>query len=153
MKILNYIIDNDYVIYGLIATTVGFIGYKFISSYAISTPIQTPNSPPTFNLTLDQLKEIEIQSEQETHKLSLNQLKELKDRLDNEEELDDILKNILTEEQFKLYQAELLDPKNDFSDNLQDIFDNLNISGLDYSTILELIDIITNLISHFYFWF
>ncbi len=32
-------------------------------------------------------------------------------------------KNIFTEEEYEQYQAELLDADNDFSQNLQDIFD------------------------------
>jgi hypothetical protein len=36
MTILNFIIENDYVFYGLYATTAGFMGYKFISSYVNS---------------------------------------------------------------------------------------------------------------------
>lgn len=36
MTIFNYLIDNNYVFYGLFTTTVGFIGYKFVSSYVNS---------------------------------------------------------------------------------------------------------------------
>jgi hypothetical protein len=31
--IINYFINNDFVIYSMFAGTVGFIGYKFFSSY------------------------------------------------------------------------------------------------------------------------
>jgi hypothetical protein len=30
---LSYLLDNDLIFYGMFATTVGFIGYKFASSY------------------------------------------------------------------------------------------------------------------------
>lgn len=30
---LNYILDNNLVFYGIFATTAGFIGYSFVSSY------------------------------------------------------------------------------------------------------------------------
>ena len=121
---MSYIINNDlvyiYLISGIIIITTGC----FIKSYFYSTVIETPNSPPTFNFSLDQLKEIEIQSEQETHKkLSLEQSKELEDILDNEGDLNEFVKNIFTEEEYEQYQAELLDADNDFSQNLQDIFD------------------------------
>jgi hypothetical protein len=33
MTILNYLIDNGYVFYGVFASTAGFMGYKLISSY------------------------------------------------------------------------------------------------------------------------
>ena len=33
MTLLNYIIDNNVVFYSGFAGTVGFIGYKFVSSY------------------------------------------------------------------------------------------------------------------------
>ena|ERR1700682_1903371 len=117
MTLLNNLIDNNYISYGLFATTAGFIGYLVINSYFTPTVINTPNSPPTFNFTLDQLKDIEIHSQQETHKNLIL------DQLDNEGEFDEIFKQILTEEEYKQYQAELLDADNDFSQNLQDIFD------------------------------
>ena len=52
MTIFNNIIDNNYVIYGLLTTTIGFMGYLVIKSYLNSTVIETPNSPQTFNFTL-----------------------------------------------------------------------------------------------------
>jgi len=33
MTILNYLLDNDLVFYSLFSGTIGFIGYKFVSSY------------------------------------------------------------------------------------------------------------------------
>lgn len=30
---INFLIDNNYIFYGLYASTAGFIGYKFVSSY------------------------------------------------------------------------------------------------------------------------
>ncbi len=33
MILFNYLIDNNYVFYGLFATTAGILGYKFVSSY------------------------------------------------------------------------------------------------------------------------
>jgi len=33
MILFNYLIDNNYVFYGLFATTAGIMGYKIVSSY------------------------------------------------------------------------------------------------------------------------
>jgi hypothetical protein len=125
--LINNLLNNELVsiclISGIVCLTTGY----FIKSYLDSTHFQTPNSPPTFNFRLDQLKEIENQSQEESNKnLSLDQLKQLEERLDNEGEFDDLFKEILTEEEYKQYQEELLDPENDFSQNLQDIFDNFD---------------------------
>jgi hypothetical protein len=126
--ILSNLIDNDVIVYSLCTVTICLITGFYIKSYFYSSIIEIPNSPPTFNFSLDQLKEIENQSEQESHKeLSVEQIEELEDKLDKEEELDDIFKEILNEEEFKQYQSELLNPDVDFSDNLQDIFDKYDL--------------------------
>src|SRR5947208_10113099 len=93
MTIFNNLIDNNYVIYGLFPTTVGLISYLVIKSYFYSTIIETPNSPQTFNLNLEQLKEVQVllenKGELETPNLTLKitpeQYKEVQDLLDNEE--------------------------------------------------------------------
>src|SRR5947208_1601753 len=100
MTIFNNLIDNNYVIYGLFPTTVGLISYLVIKSYFYSTIIETPNSPQTFNLNLEQLKEVQVllenKGELETHNLPLKitpeQNKEVQDLLDNEGELEVYLK-------------------------------------------------------------
>jgi hypothetical protein len=127
--IINYLIDNDYVIYSLCTVSVCLIaGYFIKSRFLNSTVTETPNSPPTFYISLDQLKEIEIQSEQENQpKLTDGQLDEIEDTLDNDGQLNDIFKKIFTKEEYEQYQRELLDPEIDFSDNLQAIFDNYDI--------------------------
>jgi len=126
----NLLVDNNYVIYGLLTTTIGFMGYLVIKSYLNSTVIETPNSPQTFNFTLDQLREIQdiLKNEGEFEtpnlplKITTEQNKEVQDILDNEGDLDEYLKQILTTEEYDQYKAELLNPDNDFSENLQDIF-------------------------------
>jgi hypothetical protein len=83
-------------------------------------------------MSLDQLKEIEIQSEQEARDKFAQ---ELQDILDNEnllyqetqDQLDQAFRDYLTDEGYDQYQAELENPDNDFSENLQNIFDNLDI--------------------------
>ena len=131
----TYLIDNNYVIYGLISCGVCLISGFFIKSYFYSTLIETPNSPKTLNFTLDQMREIQDildnEGEYETPNLPLKitteQNKEVQDILDNEGELDDYFKQIFTTEEYNQYKAELLHPENDFSQNLQDIFDNFDI--------------------------
>lgn len=116
MTIFNNLIDNNYIIYGLVITTTGLISYLVIKSFS-SSIIETPNSPQKFNFTLDQLKEcqdiLDNKGESETPNLSLELNKEVQDILDNEGELDDSLKQILTEEEYKQYKEELLHPEND----------------------------------------
>jgi len=134
MFIFNNIIDNNYVVYAVTITTISLISYLVIKSFS-SSIIETPNSPQTFNFTLEQLKELQDildnEGEFETPNLPLKitteQNKEVQDILDNEGDLDEYLKQILTTEEYDQYKTELLNPDNDFSENLQDIFDNFDI--------------------------
>jgi hypothetical protein len=59
MTLFNTLIDNNYVIYTLTTTTVCLIIGLVIKYYFYSTVIETPNSPPIFNLTMDQIEEIQ----------------------------------------------------------------------------------------------
>lgn len=127
----SYLLDNNYVIYALFTSTVGFMGYLIIKSYFYSSIIDSPNSPQTFKLSPELLKEcqeiLDNEGEYEIPNLSPELNKEVQDTLDNEGELDDFLKNIFSEEEYNQYKEELLYPENDFSQNLQDIFDNFDI--------------------------
>lgn len=101
--------SNDFLINNNLALISGIVifitGYFFIKSkFLNSSEIET--SPLTSNSSVEQ---------------------EIQTRLDNEENLDDILKQILTKEEYDQYQAELLNPANDFSENLQVIFDSFNL--------------------------
>jgi hypothetical protein len=55
MLVLNYLIDNKYVIYGVYTSTACFISYLVIKSYSTVTP----NSIPTYNLTHAQTQELQ----------------------------------------------------------------------------------------------
>lgn len=55
--------DNDVILLGLCTITVCLITGFCIKYYFVTTEIETPNSPPTFNFTTNQLREIEIQAE------------------------------------------------------------------------------------------
>jgi ribosomal protein S13 len=56
---MNNLLNNDLdlicLISGIVCLTTGY----FIKSYFETTIIQTPNSPPTFNLTHEQIQELE----------------------------------------------------------------------------------------------
>ena len=73
----NYIINNDIVIYSLCSITICLIIGAAIKAHFNSTLNETPNSPQTFNFTLDQLKEIEDKAE--------NSTKEFKPIISNED--------------------------------------------------------------------
>ena len=159
MTLFNYILDNNFVFYGLFSTTAGILGYLYMKSYFNSTLNQTPNSPQTFNFTLDQLKEIEdTAAEASKTNISPEQLSEANQILDRgeplpqelQDKLDEDLQNIKGEELYTDLQRDLLQIQNDFENNLQNFFENLDSvsnSGLDYTTILQIVDIISNLIS------
>jgi hypothetical protein len=114
---MSILLNNDLILIGLCSISVCLITGYCINYYFSPIVISTSYSPPTFNISLDELKEIEIQSEQETDKnLSVDT-----------RELEDLLKEIFTEEEYNQYQAEMLVADNDFSQNLQDIFDAIDI--------------------------
>jgi hypothetical protein len=126
---INFI-DNNLIVYSLCTISGLIITGFYIKYYFYSTPvINTSYSPPTFNISLDDLKEIEIQSQQEAND-KLDQL--LQEVFDNDgyidqDKLNQVLKNILGDEDYEHYQAELQDADNDFSQIIQDIFDSFDL--------------------------
>jgi hypothetical protein len=146
------ILNNDLVIICLTSTVCFTIGYFYISKFWNSTPIQTPNSPQTFNFSHDQIKEINDLLERGG---VLNQ--ETQDLLDQD------LQTMMREDLYNEMQGELQQIENQFTQELQDLLNNellnihcplelIDITNLISHCPLELIDI-TNLISHLYFWF
>jgi hypothetical protein len=137
----NNLLNNDLVIICLISGVVCLTTGYFIKTFFYSSPI---NTPQTFNFTHEQLKELQ-------HTLDKGDAldKEIQDKLDQD------IEQILGEENYAEFQQELQQIQADFDNQLQDIFNNVDFSniinsGIDYSTILELIDIINNLINY---WF
>lgn len=137
--------NNDLVLYSLTACIVCLATGYFIKSYYFTTQI---NSPPTFNLNLEQLKEVQ-------------DILDRGEELDKETQtkLDEDFQNILGDN-FEQYHQEMQLIQDEFERELQDILNNelLNIhcplesTDLYFNTpILELIDIINNLITHVYF--
>jgi hypothetical protein len=125
---INFI-DNNLIVYSLCTISGLIITGFYIKYYFYSTPvINTSYSPPTFNISLDQLKEIEIESEKKARDKFAQ---ELQDILDNEnlpyqetqDQLDQVFKDYLTEEGYDQYRSELENVDNDFSEIIQDIFD------------------------------
>lgn len=132
------IIDNNYVIYSLVATTTGFFVYVIIKSYVTTTEV-TP--PPTYDFSTEDLGRIQDlmergESNQETpnspstlipnYQLNLNftqeQMHDIRVRVERGEQLDPQTQNMLDqdlqtimgEENYNQMQADLQIIDNDF---------------------------------------
>jgi hypothetical protein len=103
------LIDNNYIIYGLCTTTACFIGYLVIKSYFYSTIIETPNSPPTFNLTGDQMN-------------TLNKIIEKWEELEN---VNEDIQTIMGEEVFERMELKFKNLENDLEDRFEELEDEL----------------------------
>jgi hypothetical protein len=109
MTLINNLIDNNYIIYGLCTTTACFIGYLVIKSYFYSTIIETPNSPPTFNLSGEQMD-------------TLNKIIERWEELEN---VNEDIQNIIGEEVFDRMEHNFEDLENKFEERFEDLEDEL----------------------------
>jgi hypothetical protein len=173
----------------VIVTTILIVGFH-IKSKINSNNIQNSYTPPTYNLTSNQLNEIneildgesiiphkrkidELDDEgyeadesnenssdsdqtlvdDEIMLISQEELDEMENRLDRGELLDQKsitrlqsqLEIIMSPEQFQAFNDELLEIQQDGLRRLEDLLSNASNSGLDYNTILEIIDFIINL--------
>lgn len=166
-----------FIINKLFSLTIGF--FK-------KSEIQTPNSPPTLNITQEQLNEAQnlfnrgefIKSGEICYprKYPMRSADDLNSEywkfdftpeqfnlnLKGQSDIHDIfdvdvlslnIENMLNQIEQLDIQDNMKVPCINESTIWQDIFDNLHVLSIDYSTILQLIDTITNLISHLYFWF
>jgi hypothetical protein len=133
----------DLIITGLISGIVLFSTGYFIKSkiWVNSQIIETPNTPPTFNFTPEQIREINTFLDEGG---KLNQ--------DTNDKLDQDLK-ILLGEDYENYQADMTKIEEEFNTGLQSILDEefskLLNQGIDHETILELIGIIISFINNF----
>jgi len=109
-------------------TTGYFIKTKFLKS----SIIESPNTPPTFNFTHDQIKEINDFLDQGG---VLNEETALKHDQD--------IKTIMGDELYAQFLQDTKQIEDDFAKELADIL-NSEISGLDYQTILDIINFIIN---------
>jgi hypothetical protein len=109
MTLINNLIDNNYIIYSLYTTTACFIGYLVIKSYFYSTIIETPNSPPTFNLTGEQMD-------------TLNKIIEKWEELEN---VNEDIQNIIGEEVFERMEHKFQNLENEIEDRFEDLEDEL----------------------------
>lgn len=55
---MTNLVDNNLLLYGLISGTVCLISGYYIKSKYYSIVIETPNSPPTYNVTLGEIQEL-----------------------------------------------------------------------------------------------
>ena len=134
------IIDNNYIIYGLVITTISFIGYLTIKYY--NTPIETstPIETPSYNFSTEDLGRIQDlmergESNQETPNLNFNpeQMHDIRVRLERGEQLDPQTQNMLDEdlqtimgvENYNAMQADLQVINDQFTRAIEDIFSNL----------------------------
>ena len=78
---INYILNNDLIIYSFYTVSVSLIFVYFIKSKFYSSEIET-NNTPTLNYDLLKLNE---KSKETNKKLSADQLNELEDILDNDQ--------------------------------------------------------------------
>lgn len=103
------LIDNNYIIYGLCTTTACFIGYLVIKSYFYSTIIETPNSPPTYNLSGEQMD-------------TLNKIIEKWEELEN---VNEDIQNIIGEEVFDRMEHKFKNLENELEDRFEDLEEEL----------------------------
>lgn len=115
----------------IIKSTIGYI-----KSYFYPTISETPNSPPTFNLTLEQLREAEAEVNQnQKFNFTPEQMKDIKQKLDNGEtldqetkdKLDEDFKNILGLENYAEFQADMQQIHADMENELQELLNNLDL--------------------------
>jgi predicted DNA binding CopG/RHH family protein len=106
--------------------------------------IQTPSSPtPTFHFSQEQINEIqELLDKGET----LDQ--------DTKDKLDQDFRIMLGEEEYEKLMKETLELQNEFNLKVEELlneefFSNLSNLGIDYTSILEIIDTIINFINQF----
>jgi hypothetical protein len=144
MFILNLFSNNDTLLYGFGTLTLCFMAGLYIYSNSCNTRIDAPNSPRTFNLSHDQLKEI-------------NDILDKGGVLDPETitELDQDFQSALGPENYSEFEAEMQQLQDEFQRDLQNIFENFDLSqisnsGMDYTTMLDIMNTISNLISYFY---
>lgn len=114
---MNTILSNDLLnnsLHYLIPCTICLISWCFLIYRYYPTDVQTPNSPPTFNLNHDQIIEI-------------NEILDRGEELDKEikDQLDQDFKNILGEQDYNDFNQEILELQDQFSQQLQDIFTKL----------------------------
>jgi len=120
----------------ILITTISLLTGFYIKSKFFKK-IQTPNSPPTFNFTHDQLREIQDILDQG-------------DILDKEtqDKLDQDFDNILGEEGYNKFNQDIQVLQDEFNREVEELLSNFSNLGIDYTTILEIIDTIINFINY-----
>lgn len=116
---MNTLLNNDIVFYSFCTITVCLLTGFYIKYYFYSSVIETPNSPPTFNLTLEQLKEMQDILDRE----------DILD-LETNDNLDQDFQNILGDENEVDFQSEIEENSHEFSDDFQSILDVIELFDL-----------------------
>nr|YP_009504234.1 hypothetical protein [Lactifluus hygrophoroides]AWX52959.1 hypothetical protein [Lactifluus hygrophoroides] len=122
---------------GIALITGIYVKYNYI------TKIQTPNSPPTFNFNPEQLYEIQENLEQA----------EFGETLDPEtsELLDQDFETLLGHDQYAEFENEIQELNEEFTRQLSDLLNSsIANSGLDFYTILQIIEWICDLINQLF---
>lgn len=124
-QILTHYSDSDLAIYTISTATVCFIGYLVIKSYFYNATIETPNSPPTFNLSGEQIET----------------LNKILDRWEDLENVNEDIQTIIGEEVFDRMEQKFETLENKIEERFDDFrysFDNLINSPFEEFNLLEL---------------
>jgi hypothetical protein len=126
---INYNLEIIILISCVVLTTTYFVKSSLIKS----PPIETPNSPQTFNLSHDQIKELNTILDSGGE---LSQAQNLK--------LDQDVETMLGKENYSQFIQDMKQIELDSMKELHDILNSISNSGIDFQNILDLINFITN---------
>lgn len=123
------LLNNDLLLYCLIPGTLILISGYYLKTKLFSTVIETPNSPHTYNLTHEQIQEIEefflTQEELDEMEKKLNRGEQL-DQLENEN-LNQTMENILGTDEYNNMTQELKDLEKEMMRELENILTNSDL--------------------------
>jgi hypothetical protein len=111
----------------ILISAISLISGFYIKSYFF-TKVQTPNSPPTFNFTHEQIKEInDLLDKTNVFEKDISEINQIAERgsvLDKDlsDKLDEDFKNILGEEDYSDFTQEMQEIQDELQKALQDIF-------------------------------
>ena len=111
---IENLLQNNFVSIYIISGVVCIITGYYIKSYFYSTVIETPNSPPTFNLNKLQIKEIQA---------ILDKGEEL--NKETQEKLDQDFRAMLGDENYLEFKAEIDEIDLQMTQEISDLFTNL----------------------------
>lgn len=115
MFLLNTITNSDILLYGCATISLCVLSAIFLKTYFTATSSQS-SSPQTFNLTHDQVKEI-------------NEALDRGEQLDEEiqHKLDQDFKQMLGDDNYAEFKEEIDQINSDFLAEIEDIFNNFDM--------------------------